>query len=120
MTRFDNIRFAERVIKNALITAGLQQDHSQQPRRKAASNTLPAQAQEFGLELVNVGHDRGVYRGICLGIHSNQALVKHRYKGAMIVDISAVGVEQEFPRLGDVLHIEMSEGKAKITVVGRR
>lgn len=120
MTRFDNIRFAERVIKNALVTAGFQQGYSQQPRRKADSKTLPEIAQELQLELVNVRLDRGVYQGICMGLHSNQALVKYRSSGAMILDIPAIDDEQKIPRLGDVLHIEMSGGRAKITVVGRR
>ena len=121
MSKLDNIRFAERVLTNALVAAGIQPGPSQPARlREIVVKTLPEIAQELQLEIAPVSLDRGVYRGICLGIHGYQALVKHRYKGAMIVDLSVVADGHDMPRLGDVLHLEMSAGKIKFTFVNQR
>lgn len=118
MSIFNNFKFAERIVTDALVAAGIKTLPLQSSRLKStATQTLPEIAKELQLEIDSVRLDRGVYHGICFGVHGHQALVRYRTKGAIIVDLSVPEEGQEMPRTGEVLQIEMSNGRAKVTFV---
>lgn len=105
----------------ALVAAGIKTVPVQSSRLKStATQTLAEIANELQLEIDSVRLDRGMYRGICFGINGHQALVRYRTKGAIIVDLPVPEDGKDIPRPGDTLHIEMSNGRAKVTLLDRR